>query len=223
MKCSVCGSEYHSKFCPSCGANQPEMQVCARCGEVHGYAFCPQCGTSSATLAYCEEGAVQQEVMAQPQQVSLAQPQVSLTQPQVSYPPAGTYPPPPPPVAEVPAQTQYQTLAAPAGGLALAGVAMPAITVNTTSLTGDANTVITLAAPQMGAMALKEGQKSKLLTFFLCFFFGFLGVHRFYTGKIGTGLLWLFTGAMFSVGWFVDLAMILAGSFRDANGLPLKI
>ena len=31
--------------------------------------------------------------------------------------------------------------------------------------------------------------KSRLIAFLLCFFFGGLGVHRFYVGKVGTGIL----------------------------------
>jgi len=35
-------------------------------------------------------------------------------------------------------------------------------------------------------------------------FFGALGLHRFYMGKIFTGLLWLFTGGFFLCGWLYD-------------------
>lgn len=52
-------------------------------------------------------------------------------------------------------------------------------------------------------MAKKE--YSKLAYFLLCLFFGVLGVHRFYAGKVGTGLLWLFTGGLFGIGAIVDL------------------
>ena len=31
--------------------------------------------------------------------------------------------------------------------------------------------------------------KSRLVAFLLCFFLGELGIHRFYVGKVGTGLL----------------------------------
>lgn len=51
--------------------------------------------------------------------------------------------------------------------------------------------------------------KNKWLAFVLCFFFGLFGVHRFYEGKIGTGLLWLFTWGLFGIGWFVDLIILL--------------
>ena len=56
----------------------------------------------------------------------------------------------------------------------------------------------------------------------LCFFFGCLGVHRFYVGKIGTGILWLITGGWFGIGAFIDFIIILCGGFKDGNGLSIK-
>ena len=57
----------------------------------------------------------------------------------------------------------------------------------------------------------------------LCFFFGILGIHRFYVGKVGTGLLYLFTGGLCGIGWLIDLIMTACGSFTDKAGLPLKL
>lgn len=54
--------------------------------------------------------------------------------------------------------------------------------------------------------------KNKWVTFFLCLFGGFLGLHKFYEGKIGMGILYLFTGGLFFVGIIIDIIAILGKS-----------
>lgn len=63
--------------------------------------------------------------------------------------------------------------------------------------------------------------RSQTVALLLCLFLGVLGAHRFYVGKIGTGLLYLFTGGLFGIGWIVDLILIVSGSFRDRARMPL--
>lgn len=61
--------------------------------------------------------------------------------------------------------------------------------------------------------------KSRLVALLLCFFLGILGAHRFYVGKIGTGILMLVTIGGFGIWALIDLILIIVGSFRDKEGL----
>lgn len=59
------------------------------------------------------------------------------------------------------------------------------------------------------------------ITLLLCFFVGFLGVHRFYTGNMlfGVGQLLTFGGC--GLWTMVDFALILMNTYKDGNGRPL--
>ena len=75
-------------------------------------------------------------------------------------------------------------------------------------------------APNGGGQNIS--QKSRLAALLLCIFLGGLGIHRFYVGKVGTGILWLFTGGMFGIGALVDLILIACGSFKDKYGAVVE-
>lgn len=64
--------------------------------------------------------------------------------------------------------------------------------------------------------------KSKIAALLLCIFLGELGIHRFYAGKVGTGIIYLLTGGLCGIGWLVDVITIACGSFRDSYGLPIS-
>ncbi|WP_347354731.1 NINE protein [Intrasporangium sp.] len=59
---------------------------------------------------------------------------------------------------------------------------------------------------------------SRLAATLLCLFLGPLGVHRFYVGKVGTGILQLLTVGGLGIWSLVDLIIIIVGQFRDVQG-----
>ncbi|HEX3643592.1 MAG TPA: TM2 domain-containing protein [Ktedonobacteraceae bacterium] len=65
------------------------------------------------------------------------------------------------------------------------------------------------------------GTKSWLTAFLLCWFLGSIGAHRFYTGKIGTGILQLVTFGGFGIWVLIDYITLITGSFKDSNGQSL--
>ncbi|MCQ2433850.1 MAG: TM2 domain-containing protein [Oscillospiraceae bacterium] len=60
---------------------------------------------------------------------------------------------------------------------------------------------------------------SKAGAILITWFLGGLGVHRFMTGRIGTGILWLLTFGLFGIGWLVDLIRVIMGKFTDKDGM----
>ena len=64
--------------------------------------------------------------------------------------------------------------------------------------------------------------KKRLVAFLLCFFLGCLGIHRFYVGKIGTGVVQLLTLGGLGLWAFIDFIMIIVGKFTDKDGDVLE-
>lgn len=68
---------------------------------------------------------------------------------------------------------------------------------------------------------MESSPKKILPAFLLCFFLGVLGLHRFYVGKIGTGILQILTLGGLGIWAFIDLIFIIIGSFTDKEGKKL--
>lgn len=72
---------------------------------------------------------------------------------------------------------------------------------------------------QQGAMV---SPKSRLAATLLAYFLGIFGAHRFYIGKVGSGLAMLFTLGGLGIWALIDFIMAVAGSLKDSNDLPIK-
>jgi len=69
---------------------------------------------------------------------------------------------------------------------------------------------------------LVKSEKSFITALLLCIFLGTLGVHRFYAGKVGTGILMIVTFGGFGIWTLIDLIFIIVGKFTDSKGAIIK-
>lgn len=67
----------------------------------------------------------------------------------------------------------------------------------------------------------ETSEKKRLAALLFCFFLGGLGVHRFYVGKVGSGIAQILTLGGLGVWVLIDFIMILCGTFKDKEGSPL--
>lgn len=64
--------------------------------------------------------------------------------------------------------------------------------------------------------------RSYIVTGLLLIFGGPLGLHRFYTGYVGMGVLYFLTGGLLGFGLLYDYIKFVAGEFDDADGEALE-
>ncbi len=77
--------------------------------------------------------------------------------------------------------------------------------------------------PSQSGTPVDISPKNRLVTLLLCFFLGPLGVHRFYVGKVGTGILTIVTiGGFFGIWPLIDLILIIVGAFKDKQGRAIR-
>lgn len=69
---------------------------------------------------------------------------------------------------------------------------------------------------------METSDKNYFVTVLLCFFLGTLGIHRFYVGKIGTGILMLVTAGGLGIWWLIDFIIALFAQFRDKQRRLIK-
>ena len=72
-------------------------------------------------------------------------------------------------------------------------------------------------------MANGTSEKSGIACLLFLLLLGPLGLHRFYVGKVGTGILFLLTMGGMGLWWLIDLIILIVGSFNDADGAAVKL
>lgn len=80
---------------------------------------------------------------------------------------------------------------------------------NVSSSTSSSSSAAASAAVNNGGAYYHGKRVKKSVALLLCIFLGAFGAHKFYEGKIGMGILYLFTGGLLCIGWIVDIFKIL--------------
>lgn len=71
-------------------------------------------------------------------------------------------------------------------------------------------------------MSDNQSVKSYTVTLILTIVLGFFGAHRFYVGKVFTGIVFLLTFGLFGFGWIIDIFTVAFGNFTDKTGLFIR-
>ena len=79
----------------------------------------------------------------------------------------------------------------------------PQVIVNNTNTNTNTNVNTNVGTGNYG------NPKNKWVALILCFFLGWLGAHKFYEGKIGMGIIYLFTGGLLGFGVVIDFIILL--------------
>ena len=69
---------------------------------------------------------------------------------------------------------------------------------------------------------MEKSERNFVVAVLLCLFFGSMGIHRFYAGRIGSGVAMLLTLGGLGVWTLVDFIMLVCGSFKDRDGKSIK-
>lgn len=88
----------------------------------------------------------------------------------------------------------------------MTSAATPNIVINNAN--NNTNTQTQVQTQMMGGVMFQK-PKNKWVALLLCIFLGFLGAHKFYEGKIGMGVVYLFTFGLFGIGPVIDFIMLL--------------
>ena len=81
------------------------------------------------------------------------------------------------------------------------GAAQPSIVIN------NENTNANMNMNMMGGMYGRP--RNKWVALILCVLLDFVGAHKFYEGRAGMGILYIFTGGLFGIGWLIDIIALL--------------
>lgn len=80
-----------------------------------------------------------------------------------------------------------------------AAAAQPQVVINNANTNTNTNMV--------GGIGMRA--KNKWTAFLLCLLLGYFGAHKFYEGKAGMGILYIFTVGLFGIGWLIDCIILL--------------
>ena len=77
----------------------------------------------------------------------------------------------------------------------------------------------------MANYVTNTSDKSKKTAMILCClgFIGLGGLHYFYVGRYGKGLLYFITCGLFLIGTIIDVLKISSGVFVDGANAPLRV